>query len=1054
MPNQAEKQRINPWVTAVDLIEKKTTAEKTPTNIQELSVSELLQSLESEGTQRELLRRFNSEAIRISNALKEKGISVRKNADLDGFRTLLSNIKTLRTEILYIKGAGGAYTAEQAETIFKVTNRIDGHHTRVIKDIEEKYPTLFDAAPKKDVPVASTKGDATIREHIDARREELLKKVADHTNTFATTGSATGTLGGGSSIIKEEVVPTTASEIPSAVEKKVEEKKTFSVPETIGEVQNTLKTVRDNMLAAQTKGSPSALISNASYLEFASLLAATEKTIDDSKGHGMYGERIDPELAATLPATFEKLSKLTDDIVSFLETKPVSPEPTLNQAPVAAPISPEPPKNTTLSGDTEKMLAQSKAFREQFRGIKDKNKEGQWYVKEKGKLGEALGAFYTRGLFARIGSGARALVGINAPGLSPELKAQKGAALEAAAAYSASIQKRYEQRLGRELQAGRIDLVTFNIRATQFRSMTANRFVLQPMNMVHDAERKALSDVGGGVMGKVTEWYKSLPLAGKIAVGTAVTATTGVFAGAAAAAIGARAGFKAIMLATGWGALIGKATSKFVVRGAQENVRDTIMDIGATYKPQNMQAAQAEYLDSLRALDRRKTVAVGASMAVAAGVAGGGTLLSEHLADSVSGVDAHLDHTAAVQQSSPDAARDAVAPKIQEAAPETHLDKVTPSPVPAVPHIEVAPNAGHLYYPVTEGDTLWDHLEKSLGEKLRANFIAGHDRDLVLMETREDLIQNPDFTREIGISSGHPDKLQYPHTADDGTIIKGDMVDDTKLEKLVDEKIAKLIAKIGGPMTQAHAGDPTPFDAAANARDGEAADQEYTDDQPSTPASAAPFPPVPGSQGPEVNPTVPNPIPEPIASGPRYEFPTMTTPTFSKPDLDSSGAPEIAASAALGAGVLSALDNTRRVGRTPEKREIQDRKADLIRMIEKTKPTSRAGGIFGSFFSDDTLPSSPYEVLKNMSVMTVVDSFIKKPNETEIARADREVRKANFVRQNRISADVFEHWMDNFALWKSIIVGSDKKLADTTTFDTLLEKISEYQLERGETPKG
>ena len=846
------------------------------------------------------------------------------------------------------------------------------------------------------------------------------------TPILSMSGTATGSFGLGEGILKASVEQV---EVP-------EKKKTFTVPETIGEVHDVLNTIREYTLKAQARGNPAALLSNAQYQEFAVLLAATEKSVTDSKGHGMYGERIDPELAATLPNTFGKLFALSDAIVAFLEGKPAPAE----VPAVAAPA--EAPKRTELSNETEKLLAQSQAFREQFRGANDlekgRDENGKWYVKERGKLGEALGAFYTRGLGTKIGSGIRSLFGIRPADLAkanPELYAQKSAALEAARAYSASIEARYKTRLFREVAAGRMTKEFAETRMAQFRSMTANRFVFQTMDIVHAAERKALTDVGGGVFGNISRWYGSLPISGKIAVGTAATAGMGVFAGATAVTVGARASFKAIMISTGLGAVIARKTNDVFVGGAKESVRTTVKDIGANYEARNIEAEQAAYKDSLHTLDRSKTIGVAAGVLVGAGIAGGGTLAGEHLADTFAAPDLHS-HLDAIPRPTAEVHHDALA--------------AIPRPVevhtaPEMPHTALTPNVGHLYHPVAANETLWGHTESVFDKELRTHFITGHDRDLVLENLRARLIAHPELAKEIGISSGNPDRIEYSHVVGiTGEMVKGDTIDDTLLGKLVNEEIAKLAAKVGTPMEQA---------TGTRIAVGMPASEGSVFDVPSNNAALRGAPPTPGDV-PSVQPSKLDlahvqPIPLPESNTPYISI-DIPKPTIPAP---ISIAPETGVGAgigALGAGVLSAQENSRVIGRAPKPAEVQQRKQDIIRLIEKQKPASGFGRLFGGFSPIETTPT-PYEVLKNMSVKAIAETLGTKTNETVAEKSARMTRKTEFIRRNRVDASVFEHWMDNFDRWKSIIIGTSESLAESMTFETLLEKISEYQLERGET---
>jgi len=901
----------------------------------------------------------------------------------------------------------------------------------ILSDIKEFTKSLEELSSAVNT-LSETERAALTAKKIAAPAPQKMQEPALPTDPkdLSMSGTATASFGPGAGVWKASVAP---AEV--APEKK-------AAPETFAEIQAIMDECNARIRTA-AMGNPAAIITakDGKYVkEYQPLLVEIQKIFKASvSGYGMYGEKLTDDAAATISSKLDLLNSLSTEIAADLKAK-VPSEAQLNAMKAREDLKniPPAPVEPVVGTNLQTVLTAKQMFNEQFRGTKDLEKgrdaHGKWFVKEKGKLGEDLGKFYTRGIFARMGARVRTAFGMKAAGLPPELQAQKSAALEAAKAYSASIEEPYAQRLGRELkrgaQNGGIDLETFNIRMAQFRSMTANRFVFQTMDMVHTAETAALSDQQKAALGKATRWY------GKFSKAKTITlASAAILSGAAVLP----AAYTIFMTATGLGALAGKKVNDRIVTTGKENVRDTVMDIGRNYEARNIEAEQAAYKDSLHELDRRKTAGVVAGMVVGGGLAGGGTILAEHLTNTFAAPDLHS-HLDAIPKP---------VPEVHHDAPAAIPKPVEVPAAPEMPHIALAPNAGHLYHPVLErGETVWVHAENFFSKELHEHFISGHDRDLVLLNLHNRLVADHDLARQLGIANGDVFKMAYQHTTASGEFIKGDTLDDTLLGKLVNEEIGKLAAKVGTPMEQA-----TGTHIAGAVAGAHEAGHNAVAHSVATPSG---LPPVPGSVLPvkpdalDITHAQPIPVPLPESNTP-YVPVDVPQPAIPTPMSTASEAGIAAGVGALGAGVLSARENSRVVGRAPNPAEVQQRKQDIIRLIEKPEPVSRIGRFFGSLSQTDTAPQTPYEVLKNMSVTSVAENLAAKPNETASVKTAREGRKAAFVRENRIDAKTFEHWLDNFELWKRIVAGSDTKISDSMTFDTLLEKISEYQLEHGET---
>lgn len=134
-----------------------------PKSFESLDISELIRNLDEQGPRAEILRRVSVDAAPIRSAIKESGLSVRKNADLDGYRSYETNIRQLRDAIVAIAMVQNPHTADDAEKVFKILNRIDAHHKRIIDDAQNKGIGVAAREPKQSDATLSMSGVATGR---------------------------------------------------------------------------------------------------------------------------------------------------------------------------------------------------------------------------------------------------------------------------------------------------------------------------------------------------------------------------------------------------------------------------------------------------------------------------------------------------------------------------------------------------------------------------------------------------------------------------------------------------------------------------------------------------------------------------------------------------------------------------------------------------------------------------------------------------------------------------------------------------------------------------
>lgn len=726
---------------------------------------------------------------------------------------------------------------------------------------------------------------------------------------------------------------------------------------------------------------------------------------------------------------------------------------TTNERVAHSTTAPEKPKseNGELQNVSE-TLALSRAFRSEWRGTNDiekgKNENGEWYVKEKAELGETLKGFYTRDLFAKMGSGARALLGMKASALPPELQALKNAASDAAQAYSSSIEARYVARLDREVAAGRLSPALHELRHAQFRALMANRFVFQSMDMVRSSERSALSGMQENAVVRFGRWFNSRSKTEKILYGSAITVAAGAAIGAVSAfaagtaiaggalavfgtKTGIRVGLNALMVAGGFS--VGRTVNDVVVNKGHENVKDVAETITGTFSAKDMSVAQERYRKTVQSLDKRKAVGT------ALGALAGGVTAGLGVSATESALDWYSPDTPSAQPEIPrtetpsDAEPVVPSPTIEKPTlPRVYPDS-TPTPsegaITTPPALEkpsvsldtepsvdvISPPAAPSedMHVVQKGDTVWNLLENN--DELTETFNSGHERDVALMNVRQSLIDDPTLAKDIGINSGHPDLIRYPSGSE-----TGDSLNMTRLEELLHTEIEKLQPSTeNGSTIRGGIGSDTLVGMNLN-------DEILSDS-------------VIDLRGENLAQS----IGQEVADGKTDLFGEKNTPAIEvadgKGDLethellidtDAVTPSTISRSAVLAGGAAATLATIGNIAENTKKR-----KDAIIRALGDAPDT------FWSRFSSRT--DSAYRVLKGMTVGAISRDLSRlKPSEQEL------YAKVNGIEDTKSLV----HWMQNFELWKTILVGTETNTSrlDALRFDDFLTLIAKHQEERGE----
>lgn len=430
----------------------------------------------------------------------------------------------------------------------------------------------------------------------------------------------------------------------------------------------------NNRVREARRGNPAAMV-NAPSKEYFSLYNETKKLLERPDS-----EKFDPETKDTIIANFEKLDEMSAEIAEYLSGKtsavatPAGEQKPVTEAeknarkmadaasmvrkmmePKAAPQASKKVEETEEEKKKERVrinaafqaanpdvalinldpdaLEKRTAFREQW--LHKSEGAGEEYKKTKGDVQQMLEGYYTKDLCRMVGSKARAMFGLKPKGLDKERQGKLDAADAAAGAYAASLRERYIARLDRRgIVSGARETAI-----AQFDALCANRFVIQSGTMLHEAQSGTLSGKQDGAWKRSVEWYGGLSKTRKIALGTAMTLGAGVLfatggalaAGASVVAgvstvasvgTGARIGWKAIMIGTGVGALIGRTINRNVTKGARANVSTTARDIQETYTPEVRSIQREELMNSLRRRDRASTAGNVAGMAAGAFVGG------------------------------------------------------------------------------------------------------------------------------------------------------------------------------------------------------------------------------------------------------------------------------------------------------------------------------------------------------------------------------------------------------------------------------------------------
>lgn len=982
---------VDMWTSGVER-EKKILAES-PLELRTLDATELLHRLDSDKVRQEILRRVNEKAAPIKSALEQKKVSVRTNKDLDGYRSYLSNINTLRRAILRVGNSQNASTADDAEEIFKIINRIDGHHERVTEDLQNKFPTLLDTTAKSTQPTREVAPPLPT----DADKQELHNKRDK---------------------ARQELLKTDVKSDDSSYRKE-----TAKAPEGFNDIAARLSKLGEYnaRISEAAKGNPAAIITAAGSQytrEYRPLMAEVKEEYKKLYDRAVNGADPEQDRMQLLVENIAKLDTMSTEIALYL--KGITPRIT-TPTPVETTPAAQPAQSNELSSKTADLLAKRTAFREQWLDKKelDDTKEigdpARLYAGEKGALRSALEKEYNgKNIFSKFGAKARAMFGMNPAAHSPELQKQMAAASEAAAVYNAGIEARYTARLDREVAAGRMTPLEKEGRQAQFRAMSANRFVYQSMDMVRTTERGALSETQESAVMSSLRWYGALPIPAKLAIGSAVTIGTGFVGGVAASAIAGRTLLKTVMISTGLGTAIGRSVNNSFVIPERENLTETVSDISRSYASKDIAAKQLEYLTAQRDLSRAKAkgVVVGA---LAGGVVAGVTAdIGTHIFDPISNLDEtvippHLpDNTSA-----PKIVHEDIAPKtVPDIAHETTTSHTTPEHQvipPGVSHTEAphVPTQQHELYVVKKEDTLWVHAEEKFGDRLHKNFITGHDRDHVLVNLRERLVAHPELAKELGISSGHPDMILYPS----GDQV-GDTLDDTLLGKLMDEEIGKLRSHTN---IEAVTDDET---------GGDLGDLEVAQAKPAI------------SVAPKTVPTI-----KPSIDGGIAAIKESTDPGAAIKNAVTSGgesfinpASVIAQSEAAVLATLGNIAENTREDLVVSEAEIKKERKAITAELDGTK------GKFSSLFGLANI--TPSSALTGMTLEAISRSYDRLSPERQIIFAEKT--------QHIDEPQKIVRWIEHINLWKNLLgKGNPGRFADVR-FEDFMDMVSEYRVKIGE----
>ena len=983
---------VDMWTSGVER-EKKILAES-PLELCTLDATELLHRLDSDKVRQEILRRVNEKAAPIKSALEEKKVSVRTNKDLDGYRSYLSNINTLRRAILRVGNSQNASTADDAEEIFKIINRIDGHHDRVTEDLQNKFPSLLDTTAKSTQPTREVASPLPT----DADKQELHNK-RDRA--------------------RQELLKTDVKSDDLSYPKE-----TVKAPEGFNDIVARLSKLGEYnaRISEAAKGNPAAIITAAGSQytrEYRPLMAEVKEEYKKLYDRAVNGADPEQERMQLLVENIAKLDTMSTEIALYL--KGITPRIT-TPTPVENTPAAQPAQSSELSSKTADLLTKRKAFREQWLDKKelDDTKEigdpARLYAGEKGALRSALEKEYNgKNIFSKFGAKARAMFGMNPAARSPELQKQIAAASEAASGYNAGIEARYTARLDREVAAGRMTPLEKEGRQAQFRAMSANRFVYQSMDMVRTTERGALSETQESAVMSSLRWYGALPIPAKLAIGSAVTIGTGFVGGVAASAIAGRTLLKTVMISTGFGTAIGRSVNNSFVIPERENLTETVSDISRSYTSKDIAAKQLEYLTAQRNLSRAKAkgVIVGA---LAGGVVAGVTAdIGTHVFDPISNLDEtvippHLpDNTSA-----PKIVHEDIAPKTApDIAHETTTSHTTPEHQvipPGVSHTEAphVPTQQHELYVVKKEDTLWVHAEEKFGDRLHKNFFTGHDRDHVLVNIRERLVAHPELAKELGISSGHPDMILYPS----GDQV-GDTLDDTLLGKLMDEEIAKLRLSM--------------HEEAGVQPGGDFVDNKQTLVNTAAPALPKTLPTMPTIQSPldtvvtaiEKSSEHPAVIKNAVTSGSESLF---------------NPASVIARSEAAVLATLGNIAENTREDLVVSEAEIKKERKAITAELDGTK------GKFSSLFGLANI--TPSSALTGMTLEAISRSYDRLSPERQIIFAEKT--------QHIDEPQKIVRWIEHINLWKKLLgKGNPGRFADVR-FEDFMDTVSEYRVKIGE----